>query len=661
MMKFDQETLSNLENVASREWLVTNGIGGYASSTLTGMNTRRYHGLLVAAVDPPAVRRVVLERVEEEVRQGTQEWFLATSHYGRIIHPRGFQYAHSFEIDPFPALTWEFGGNQLRKTVFMIHGENTTVISYSFLSGEEPLELNLYPLLTWRGYHELLLEPLPEMSRILINQGVQLQCGDSRAMISMLIDQGEFVARETVYRGLYLAEEAARGFDAVEDSLVPGHFRIRLHPGQSVSLLASTDVMTFPDSAERLYLKEVKRLEATVSDLPVDDEFTARLALAGAAFRVKHSEPAGNSIIAGYHWFADWSRDTMISLPGLTLCLGHYQEAFEILRHYAAHVQRGLLPNRFPDTRDGLLEYNSMDAPLWFVHAVGEYHRYSGDLKGIRLLLPAVQQIMEAYIDGTDFGIGLNDDFLIQGGDDSENLTWMDGVIAGRPVTPRAGCPVEITALFYHALFAAREIAFACGLPDPGYQRLAVHVQESFRRVFVRDDGKGLYDRIGPEGPVAEVRPNQLLAVSLRHSPLTRFQARLVVQTVERELLVPTGIRSLAPGSPGYRGQCVGNPRERDMAYHQGTAWCWLLGPFITARMRVHEYSRSSREEAIKLLQPVKNHLDMAGLGTISEICDGDQPFTPRGCIAQAWSVAEILRAYLEDVQRLMPKPPLEE
>ncbi len=660
MIQVGRDRLSDLERASRLEWVIGNGIGGYAASTAAGMNTRRYHGLLVAAMNPPVDREVVLAKVDEEVRQDGVEWLLSTNHYGRAIHPRGHLLLESFSLAPFPAWTFRLGDNVLRKSLALVHGKNTVVIAWSFLEGGKPLSLALYPLVVYRDHHALARAPFPGVRAIEIDRGIRLHVEGKPAPLVLVSDLAAFERRESAHRDLFLPVEHERGFDCREDAYGPGRFTVTLRPGQTVSLFASVETAQPPADAKEVFLRETARANECLKRLPVADDLSVRLAWAGEQFMARRRSTGAATILAGFPWFTDWSRDAMIALPGLLLCTGRHADALDVLSSFAAHEKNGLLPNRFPDRADDPVEYGAVDAPLWFVQAVYAYWLHTGDRKGVMTrLLPVAERILSAYARGTDFGIRAGEDGLVTAGSPRTNLTWMDARIGEEPVTPRWGKAVEVNALFHNALLAVAAMREALGLPGDAWRQLAARTAASFVAAFAREDGEGLADLVQDGRRDLAIRPNQLLAVSLPFSPLPKALAANVVATCERHLLTDLGMRTLAPGHRHYRGVYRGGPVERDTAYHQGTAWPWLAGPFLTAYLRVNDYSEPALARARALLEPFRRHLEEAGLGTVSEIADADPPHRPDGCFAQAWSVGELLRVHVEEIHGRLRKPPL--
>lgn len=598
------------ETGCRREWLETNGIGGYASSTIIGLNTRRYHGLLVAATKPPVGRMVLLSKVEETLVIDGRHVELSCNQYPGVIHPQGYLYLKEFRRDPFPVFVYEVEGYVLEKTVFMIPGENSTVIQYKLDRPRAGCVLEVRPLIACRDYHSL--TPISDMVPPLY----------------MAHPNGEVRPSGYWYRNFEYAVERQRGLDYREDLFQPFVLVYDLSRNPHAALMAST--------------------ERRDIDLPQIDRSLGGLARAADQFIVRRGE--FHSVIAGYHWFSDWGRDAMISLPGLTLATGRPEVAKSILLAFAAHVDRGMLPNRFPDAGE-IPEYNTVDATLWFFEAVRAYAAYTGNYEFVSTAFYALlADIVSWHERGTRYGIHVDNDGLLMAGEPGVQLTWMDAKVGDWVVTPRRGKPVEIQALWYNALRFMEEMAGKLGhdADREHFKELADRAQQSFPGLFWNESAGCLYDVVDGEVRDASIRPNQIFAVSLRHKMLAPEQAKRVVETVERHLLTPYGLRSLAPGDPQYRGRYEGDVRSRDGAYHQGTVWPWLLGPFITAYLEVNERSPIARKQSEQWLAELRRYMNDEGVGQIPEIFDGDAPHRSGGCIAQAWSVAEILRVVTE-------------
>ena len=644
MIRFDASICTDLNAAGSREWLETNGIGGFASSTVAGINTRRYHGLLVAATRPPVGRMVLVAKVEETLVLGDRRVDLSANRYVGAIHPSGFQRLAGFRLDPWPIATYEVDGVRMEKAVFMVDGSNTAVVTYSVLSAPAgTLRLEIRPLLAARDYHSLTHE----------NGAIQHGFGVAKNSIALRTYEGVPVihlghnavgVREQGdwYRQFLYAIEQERGLDCTEDLFNPLllEFDLAQAPAHLILSTEAHDIQSVP----RLAQQERARRQAIIDSCPVDDDFTRELVMAADQFIVRRG--TGHTIIAGYPWFTDWGRDTMISLPGLTISTGRVKAGRDILQTFAEHVDQGLLPNLFRD--DGsTADYNTVDATLWYFEAVRAYCEATGDYEFARQLYPTLNSIIDWHLRGTRYEIRMLEDGLLHAGVPGVQLTWMDAKVGDTVITPRSGQPVEIQALWYNALRMMEDLAQRLGDRERQgqYDLLASRCQGSFNRIFWNDSAQCLYDVVGDGFADASIRPNQVFAVSLPYSMLPANRARSVVEVVARELLTPVGLRTLSPSDPRYRPRYEGGPAERDSAYHQGTVWPWLLGPLVAAYLKVNRHSAEARAHCAALLEPLRSHLREAGLGQISEIFDADAPHRPRGCFAQAWSVAEVLKA----------------
>jgi predicted glycogen debranching enzyme len=639
--------LQNFEVGSRLEWIETDGRGGYASSTAVGANTRRYHGLLVVALRPPTDRVVLLSRLEETLfTPDGGRYDLAANVYPGVVHPEGHRYLEEFRLDPWPTWRYRLGALALTRTLFVVRSTGAVVLRYRLEGGGARMELR--PLVAGRDFHALVTANDDVARNARVGPGhVAYTPYPGLPPLVLSFDGGEWRDTGDWYYSTVYPIEAERGLDDREDLFCPGVLTTELQADRTWTLACATAPVPVAQAESWEFEERRRRAEIAArgwrvggGDGPLG-ELGARLALAGDAFLVERD--GQTTILAGYPWFADWGRDAMIALPGLCLALGRTAEAASVLRVFAAHLRDGLIPNRFPDYGGDLpLEnYNAADASLWFVEAVGALADAGGE---VRELWPAVRAILNAYREGTHFGIGLQPDGLVRQGTEGVQLTWMDARVDGWVVTPREGRAVEINALWYNALLRAAALAEGVGEPSGEYRALAERSREAFQ-AFWYEEGRYLYDRIDDAGrPDPSLRPNQLFAVALPNSPLSVEQAAGVVAAVERELLVPLGVRTLAPGDPAYRGQYTGGRHERDAAYHQGTAWPWLLGPFAAAYLRVHGHGEAARERVRELLIPVAAHMREFGLGQIAEVVSGDPPHVPGGCFAQAWSVAEAIR-----------------
>jgi predicted glycogen debranching enzyme len=649
-----------------REWLVTNGLGGYASGTVAGVVTRRYHGLLIAALPAPLGRIVMLNHLLERVRLpdrgvvwlGDEDEVAGPNMTDRRDHLVEFR----LELG-LPVWRFELGDVWIEKRVIMPHAQNTVHVTYRLLKGDGPVRITLRPSVQFRPY-ELPVNQSPVQAYTLSAVGNRYELsGGADVPCLRLSVRGERAALTLDEKGIsavpYGVEES-RGYDASGSLWSPGYFRADLTLERSVTLIASTESWDtiealHPHDAELAELDRRSRL-LDIAGMSNRESISAELVLAADQFIIT---PAGRTeeaararaagedvrtVIAGYHWFTDWGRDTMISLEGLTLSTHRFREAAYILRTFAHYVRDGLIPNMFPDgAREGL--YHTADATLWFFHAINRFVRITGDAETLRTLLPTLIDIVGWHLRGTRFGIHVDPrDGLLHQGAEGYQLTWMDAKVDDWVVTPRRGKAVEINALWYNALSLLDEWTRAHGgagdLDLAGY---AARARRSFNERFWYQNGGYLYDVVdGEQGDDPACRPNQVIAISLDHPVLDQTRWQPVMDTVRNRLLTPVGLRSLAPGHPDYKAKYYGDLRSRDAAYHQGTVWGWLIGPYIDAWLKVHPEDRAA---ARRLLDGFDAHLSEACVGSISEIFDAEPPYTPRGCVAQAWSVAEVLRA----------------
>jgi predicted glycogen debranching enzyme len=646
-MRFGPEICTDFSVACRKEWLETNGLGGYASSTIIGCNTRRYHGLLVAATRPPVGRLVLLSKLEETLVAGGGRHELSTNRYPGVLHPEGFRLQQEFRLDPFPVSVFSAGGVDLEKSVFMVHGENTTVVRYRAL-GNVPAQarVELRPLVAFRDYHGLThvnpqldatvhsgpgwiaFEPYPGLPRLYLNHS------------------GAEIAPSGVwyYRFQY-EEELARGLDWEEDLFCPCAITFDLTAGEAV-VIVSTQVRPAAEAEDHVRREAARREELTRGWEP--DPLARDLVRAADQFAVRRGDH--RSIAAGYPWFTDWGRDAMIALEGLAIVPRRIGLAHDVLIAFAEHFDRGMIPNCFPDGGEPP-RYNSVDATLWFFQAVHALAAATGDYEFVRdHLFGALLNSIDWHLRGTRHGIRAADDGLLDSGEPGVQLTWMDARVGDRVVTPRSGRPVEVQALWYNALRIVEQLAGKLGDSENAarHRELAARAKRSFNRQFWNPGLGCLYDCIDGDMRDASIRPNQILAVALPYSMLSREKMRAVMDVVTRELLTPFGLRSLSPRDPAYIGVYEGDPARRDASYHQGTVWPWLLGLYVTALLRAKGATARTRREARALLEPIRVHLEDAGLGSVSEIFDGDAPHAPRGCIAQAWSVGAILRALVE-------------
>ncbi|WP_392530911.1 amylo-alpha-1,6-glucosidase [Nostoc sp. C117] len=657
-INFGREICGNLNTAESREWLVTNGRGSYASGTVAGLSTRGYHGLLVAALQPPLKRTLLLTKLDETAEYNGSSYPLFTNRWpDGTVAPPGYRNIESFYLEgTIPVWRFACGGAILEKRIWMQSGTDTTYIRYELLRARKPLKLSMKALVNYRDYHSRThaKESPAKDWRVQVTpveRGVSVTVVSGGQPLYLLTDKGQASAANEWYYGFQLAAERERGLNDEDDNFLAATFEATLEPGSSFTFVASTQKSPDLNGTTALSLRRdyeqklITTWQATQSpQAQKPPDWVQQLLLAADQFIVDRQ--GGKTAIAGYHWFGDWGRDTMISLPGLTLVTGRAEIASSILRTFAQFTNRGMLPNRFPDDNTQLTEddYNTVDATLWYFEAIRLYFDTTGDDQILAELFPKLEEIIEFHRQGTRYNIHLDpNDGLIYAGQVGVQLTWMDAKIDKWVVTPRIGKPIEVNALWYNALRTMSKFAQKLGKPHQQYDVMADVTLKGFQRFWNNAKGYCFDVLDGPNGNDASERPNQIFAVSLPESPLTAEQQRQVVDACERSLLTSHGLRSLAINDPQYQGFYGGDQFHRDAAYHQGTVWGWLIGPFVLAHFRVYKDPVAARE----FLEPMQHHLCTAGLGSISEIFNGDAPMDPKGCIAQAWSVAEVLRAWL--------------
>jgi predicted glycogen debranching enzyme len=642
MIVFNSEICTDFHAASSREWLETNGIGGFASGTISGVNTRRYHGIFTPATEVPLGRIRMLSKLEETLHIDGTPFELSANQYPGKIHPQGFQFLKTFRLDPFPIWTYEVAGIRLEKKIFMTHGSNSVVCRWKMTrskrSDERQLALEVRPLLSFVDYHHLRHEDFAFAEDFIGDKGV-VSMRPEAAMPPIFFHHTRARVEKTGYwyHDFEYAIEAERGFDFREDLFQP--FSLRFDDVGRADLIVSTARLRV--DASKLETLEIKRRKALVKLAKAEDQFAEQLALAADQFVVKRGD--GQTVIAGYPWFSDWGRDTMIALNGLTLATNRPEVARGILLEFSRHISQGMLPNRFPDAGSEA-EYNTVDATLWYFEAIRAYLEHTGDLDFIRdELYLKLADIVAWHLRGTRYNIHVDTDGLLYAGEPGVQLTWMDAKIGDLVITPRTGKPVEIQALWYNSLRIMAELAEKFGDEEDRrrYVAMAELAKLSFNALFWNDDENCLFDVAENGNRDGSVRPNQIFAVSLPHSMLDDERSKSIVDKVASELLTPVGLRSLSPRDPKYVPIYIGSPFERDSAYHQGTVWGWLIGPFIDSYRKVYP---NSDTRVAEMLSGFQSHLVEAGTGQISEIFDADPPHTPRGCPAQAWSVAEVLR-----------------
>ena len=686
----------NVENLLTKEWLLTNERGGYASSTIVGCNTRGYHGLLIGSLNPPANRIMALAKCLEMVISKGKVFNLSTFEFSDKFAPEGFTHLVQFRRDTGLHFDYELDKLKLTKSVYLLRDTDTVALVYDFIRIGEPVEFVLRPFIGLRDFHTLqksyaLLCSTWLGHSLLVRHDTPDSCGLFLSCPAANFEKDEQWWFSFVYRN-----DKQRGQDFTEDLWTPGFFKCRIETPAKIVFWANLSPSWAGCKPEQLinadidavckdlrrHQEGVKRKAESVKPKakgqkrPLPATSRAVSAKAGTQYAIRDAQyeilclaadqfiakrqtdhTHRTAILAGFPWFADWGRDTFVALPGLLLSTGRFDEAKSVLTSFAQAADEGMIPNRFDDRGDTAY-FNSVDASLWFINAAFQYLNATGDSKTFtQQLLPTIRWIIESYYNGTRFGICADADGLITAGNDQTQLTWMDAKYDGVAFTPRNGKAVEINALWYNSLcclaqfYAGRDIESA-----KHYKSMADKVAAGFCELFWRDPALResnekcgyLNDSILPDGSAdASIRPNQIFAVSLPFSPLPIQQQKSVVNVVRKELLTPYGLRTLNVRNSRYKGTYTGTQQERDEAYHQGTVWPYLIGPFVEAYLKVNEFSRKSRRKTAEFIRPLMQHLTEDGcLGSVSEIFDGDTPHKPRGCIAQAWSVAELIRAY---------------
>ncbi len=701
-INLDREICANLAASESREWLITNGLGSFASGTVAGLLTRRYHGLLIAALDPPRKRTLLVTKVDEIATLSGATYMLGANRWASgALDPQGYTLLESFRLEGnVPVWSYAFGDALLEKRVWMQHGANTTYVEYRLVRSTDALNLAVKVLVNYRDLHDeshagdwqMSVEPCETPNA----KGLRVTAFDAATPFYLFSSTATVEPAHDWYYNYDLAAERKRGLDDREDHLHAATFHASLTAGKSITLIFTTETAPNLDSTASLAAEQTRsrdslaRMQATPASRlsfldaatraanpdPVKDALASlaatrqsrpvgkarktnqssspdfssappwiqQLVLASDHFLVEAlSRTSLASIIAGYPWFGVWSRDSAISLSGLALVTGRAGFARNLLRNFANYVDAGMLPNTFPEHGEAP-EFDSVDAALWFIEAVRQYLDATSDLDLAREIFPKLSEIATSYSRGTRFNIHADPvDGLLYCGEPGTNLTWMDARAGGTAITPRIGKPVEINSLWINALETLASVARQIGQPSLEFQGMAKRARDNFER-FWNPQRRCCFDVLdGPEGNDASLRPNQIFAVSLPVSALAPAQQRAIVDSCAQNLLTPFGLRSLAPNEPNYSRIFIGSEEQRAAAYHQGTVWAWLLGPFALAHFRVYRDSAA----ALQLFNSMESHLKDAGLGSISEVFDAEPPFTPRGCPAQAWSVAEILRAWL--------------
>lgn len=644
-MKIENQDLTALLNL---EWLETNGIGGYASSSVVCANTRKYHGLLVAPNNPPADKKFLVSKVEERILLKNVYSDLSVNQYVGAIHPTGQQFLKEF--NRLPIATWEYGGKgwSLRKKLFMVPGSNTTVLVYENKS-KNSFEIEIHPLLVFKDFHATFSKNDFDFYYEEEDKHIKIYAYPDSMPFFIDWSQGEFVEDRAWYENFKLEKEEYRGQQSIEDYYRIGYLKTELKQGQHLKLVFTTEDSLLDKAASGLEKKKLKHIES-LRDEKIKDSFYNDILISGNQFLIDRKSTNSKSIIAGYHWFMDWGRDAMISMRGLTIATGDKNSSKSILSTFLKYLDKGMLPNRFPNQDGQDVEYNTIDATLWLFIAMYEYHKKFGDAAYIEENLSALENILLAHIRGTRYDIHVTPEGFLWGGEEGWQLTWMDARVDGYVVTPRIGCPVEINAIWYNALCIYEEFCKnsscevhedICGIKEK--------FKSNFAEYFLNDDGY-LNDVVIPtQDPDKIFRPNQIYAISLPFSILNKEREKDILAQVGDKLLTNYGLRSLDMGNPEFKGNYAGNQWDRDTAYHQGTVWPFLLMEYWQAYMKVNGPNKESRKAVVKAFEPLKNHFYNSNcIIGISEIFDGKSPSTGRGCVQQAWSVAALIKLYSE-------------
>lgn len=643
-----------------KEWVLTNGIGGYAGSSVTGAHARKHHGYLIASLHPPVERFVILSKINECLirssgkKDFTVEQYLADD--GSTAYRKGIEYLNSFTYDGLVHFTTKAPEFTMTKTLAFEHGKNTIAISYDIQNDGAAATLVLTPLFNYRVHHDASTIDTLKFDTTYEQPEIRLVPQQNKDVtIRLFTDDGTVVPCEEKYTtGMQLQKELDVESDALDDNYTPYQIEFPLDAGcrKKISIVCTIED-TYEKDAFATAAAEMARFDALEKKAGYHDELAETMTIAADHFLAYRQSTGLMTVLAGLPWFTDWGRDTMIALTGLTLATGRYQDARDILTTFARYVHHGMVPNMFPDEGTAPL-YNTADASMWYFYAVGKYLDYTGTPEDYAFvqetIYPKLKEIIAAYEHGTDFSIYMEEDGLIHAGSGLDQVTWMDVRVGDWVATPRHGKPVEINALWYHALCLMEEWATRFGEDGSHYAALAAHAKESFAKEFWNEKDGCLYDVVdGLEGD-ASLRPNQIYAVSLPHRMLDADKEKKIVDKVYEKLYAKTGLRSLSPDDKEYHPTYEGCLDKRDHAYHQGTSWGFLLGGFLTAYVHVYGTSKEVITQVDAMLNATREQFYHGCIGSIAEIFDGDEPHTSRGCYAQAWSVGEILRAYTEDI-----------
>lgn len=648
-MKINKRGLTDFYKATSKEYLLTNGLGGFSAASICGCNINKYNALLVAAMMPPINRRVLLSKLDENIYIEDKEYKIYTNQYSEKKFENGFVFQQDFEYDYFPRFKYIIGGIIIEKKITMVYGENKTVIRYNIKNIDKPTKVSIDVLVNNRDCHEITKMYDFQCYQKTNKNGTNIKFDINDTQIFIQSDKALYSEKEKWSESFYYTEEKERGFEASDYNFKAGVFEISLEPMEKVNftIVASTNKIENTDG-ESYFINEFNRKNELIKKIPNCDEKMKTLTLSCDQFIVKRQSTKSSTVIAGYPWFTDWGRDTMIAFTGLTLVTRRYEDAKEILLTFSKYIKNGLVPNMFPDNGDEPL-YNTVDASLWYFISVYKYIKYTGDYDFVKEnIFMHLTDILKCYINGTDFNIGMDKkDCLLIAGNKHTQITWMDVKIGNFAVTPRQGKAVEINALWYNAICIYVELCKRFNIECKIYESIKNNISNNFLKQFWNESKCYLYDYINDKEFNDDIRPNAIIAISLPFEIVPKKFAVKIINNAFEKLYTIYGLRSLNKENQKYKGEYTGNSEMRDLSYHQGQVWTWLMGPFISA---VNKYYRD-KEFTRNIFELFYQQIEDKCVQNVSEILDGNYPHKPRGCFAQAWSVGEMLRVYYEDVK----------
>ena len=648
------KTSPDIKVLLNQEFLITNGIGGYASSSICFANTRKYHGLLISSSNPPTERNLVVHKLEERVRVADSVDDLSVNKYGEKVYPDGYNFLKSFERQPIATWSYKSAKWSLEKEIMMLPGSNTTIVRYTN-TGKSDFEIELHPLLTHRDYHSIMGENDYDFYYESMDSGMKVYPYPNSTPTFCKWSKGGLVEDRAWYKGFHYPKSAYRGIDASEDSYRIGYVVTQLKAGESMHMVFSDDEKKLTTNPDTL-TKQLKETYTSVTEKAQGNAFLTDLLMSGEQFLVDRKSTKSKTILAGYHWFTDWGRDTMIAMRGLTISPGRKEETESLLNTFFKYLDEGMLPNRFPDYAGQEVEYNTIDATLWLFVVMYDYYEKFGDKKFVKKYLPQLEEIIEKHVKGARYNIKLNELGFIEGGQEGWQLTWMDARVNDYVVTGRAGGPVEINTLWYNGLKTYNHLSKETGrkakIDVANYIKL---IEKNFKKYFWNEKGY-LNDYIEFDGRVnTDFRCNQIYGVSLPFVLLNEEEQKQLVDSVEDKLYTDYGLRTLDQEDSQFKPIYAGNAWDRDTSYHQGTVWPFFIAPFLEAYLKVNKYSQKSKKEVVKKLKSLEDHFYTKDcIHAVSEIFDGAKPEDGRGCVNQAWSVAGIIKLYFDHELHLL-------